>query len=71
MIPTPKNRYKMTVQHEVIIYADDEKEARRNLLNSPNMRGRVNLKCVEIAWIPMPDKEVQTPVIDERRAPGS
>lgn len=64
-------RYKIVVQHEVIVYAESEQEAERNLLAGPFMRSRTNARCVYITEIPLPENEQQKPVIDERRAPGS
>jgi len=59
------------VQHEVIIYAEDEKAAERSLLRSEFMKNRVNLHCTYISEIPMPGDEKTGSVIDERKAPGA
>lgn len=64
-------RYKIVVQHEVIIYAESEQKAEQNLLGTPFMKSRTNPRCVYVTEIPMPGSETQTPVIDERKAPGS
>lgn len=64
-------RYKIVVQHEVIIYAETEKQAEQNLLATPFMKERTNPRCVYVTEIPLPENERQTPLIDERRAPGS
>jgi len=64
-------RYKIVVQHEVVIYAESEKTAEQNLLATPFMKSRTNPRCVYTTEIPLPENEPQNPVIDERRAPGS
>jgi hypothetical protein len=64
-------RYKIVVQHEVVIYAESEKTAEQNLLATHFMKSRTNPRCVYVTEIPLPENEVQNPVIDERRAPGS
>lgn len=64
-------RYKIVVQHEVTYYAESEKEAERNLLETPFMKARTNPRCVYTTEIPLPENEKQAPLIDERRAPGS
>jgi len=61
----------MLVQHEVIVYAEDEKAAKRSLLSNTFMRGRTNLQCVYLTEIPLPEHEGARSVIDERKAPGS
>jgi len=35
------------------------------------MKERTNPRCVYVTEIPLPENERQTPLIDERRAPGS
>ena len=64
-------RYRMIVSHEVIIYAEDEKAARRSLFH--NMKERTNVQCISIDEIPMPDKEkigtTEHYYIDNRKAP--
>jgi hypothetical protein len=64
-------RYKIVVQHEVVMYADTEKGAEQNLLATPFMKSRTNPRCVYVTEIPLPENERQSPVIDERKAPGS
>ncbi len=62
-------RYLILVQHEVIVYGEDEKAAERSLSRSEFFRNRVNVKCAYITELPLHDK--QEPIIDERKAPGS
>lgn len=62
-------RYAIVVQHEVIMYAEDEDSAKNKVLNNPDMRLRHKLECVSVTEIPMHDE--QTAIIDERRAPGA
>jgi hypothetical protein len=64
-------RYKIVVQHEVVMYAESEQEAERNLLATPFMKSRTNPRCVYLTEIPLPENETQTPILDERKAPGS
>lgn len=64
-------RYRIIVQHEVIMYAESEREAEANLLATPFMKSRTNPQCMETIEIPLPENEAQTPIIDDRRAPGS
>jgi len=64
-------RYKIVVQHEVVIYAESEKEAEQNLLATHFMKSRTNPRCVYVTEIPLPEHEKQVAIIDERRAPGS
>jgi hypothetical protein len=64
-----QKRYLLLVQHEVIIYGEDEKAAQSSLFRSLFAKDRTNLKVVYIQEIPLHDK--QEPIIDERRAPGS
>lgn len=67
---TPKQkRWLIIVQHEVIIYGEDERAAERSLSHSEFFKDRVNLKCVYISELPLHDK--QEPIIDIRKAPGS
>jgi hypothetical protein len=61
----------LLIQHEVIIYAEDEKAAKRSLLSNTFMKGRTNLQCTYITEIPLPEHEDARNVIDERKAPGS
>ena len=64
-------RYQVTVQHQVIIYAEDEGAAKAKVLSNPEMKLRHNLQCVSAEEIPMPEKEERTAIVDERKAPGS
>jgi hypothetical protein len=64
-------RYQLVIQHEVIIYEEDEENARAALLRNPDMRLRTNLQCVSVTEIPMPENEPPRSIIDERKAPGS
>jgi hypothetical protein len=68
-LDTMIKRYLILVQHEVIVYAEDDKAAERSLLRNPFTKDRTNLKCVYIQELPLHDK--QEPIIDERKAPGS
>lgn len=61
----------LLVQHEVVIYAEDEKAAKRSLLSNHFLRNRTNLQCTYIAEIPLPEHEDTRSIIDERKAPGS
>jgi len=65
----PMKRYLILVQHEVIMYGEDEKAATSSLLHSKFMRDRTNIKCVYVQELPLHDK--QEPIIDVRTAPGS
>ena len=65
----PIKRYLILVQHEVIMYGEDEKAATSSLLHNKFMRDRTNLKCVYVQELPLHDK--QEPIIDERKAPGT
>ena len=62
-------RYQIIVSHEVNIYADDEKDARRILFR--NMQDRCNLQCIKITEIPMPNNEKIKSFEDYRKAPGA
>jgi len=64
-------RYQIVIQHEVIMYAESAKQAQENLLETPFVKARTNPKCVSVTQIPLPADEPQTPLIDERRAPGT
>ena len=64
-------RYKIVVQHEVVMYAESEKEAEANLMATPFMKSRTNPRCVYLTEIPLPENEPRTPILDERKAPGS
>ncbi len=65
------NRYQILIQHEVIIYAESAEQAQKNLLETPFVKARTNPKCVSVTQIPLPLDEPQSPLIDERRAPGT
>ena len=62
-------RYMMLVQHEVIIYGEDEQAAQRSLLRV--MGNRTNLKCVYITELPMPNDTKSKVFEDCRKAPGA
>ena len=47
-----QKRYLLLVQHEVIMYGEDEKAAQSSLFHSQFARDRTNLKCVYIQEIP-------------------
>lgn len=64
-------RYKILVQHELIVYANSPEEAEKALLAHPFMKSRTNPQCVTTHEVPLPENEIQSPIIDERRAPGS
>jgi len=64
-------RYKIVIQHEVIIYEEDDEKAKAALLRNPEMRLRTNLQCISVTEIPLPEHEPPRPIIDDRRAPGS
>lgn len=66
-----RRRYKIVVQHEVIMYAENKEQAQHNLLESPFMKARTNPVCVSVTQIPLPEDETHAPLIDERRAPGT
>jgi hypothetical protein len=68
-LDTMMKRYLILVQHEVIMYGEDEKAAERSLLHNKFFSDRTNLKCVYIQELPLHDK--QEPITDERKAPGS
>ena len=67
--PAPQKRFLILVQHEVIMYGEDEKAATRSLLHSKFMRERTNVKCVYVQELPLHDK--QETIIDCRTAPGT
>ena len=62
-------RFLILVQHEVIMYGEDEKAATSSLLNSSFMKNRTNPKCVFIQELPMNEKRIVFE--DYRRAPGA
>ena len=64
-------RYQVTIQHEVIIYSEDEQRAVNALERNPEMKLRHNLQVIGIKEIPLPEHEPSQPIIDERTAPGS
>lgn len=69
--PVPLKRYMILVQHEVIVYAENEKAAASSLLSNEFIKNRTNPKCVFIQQIPLPNDEIMEPIIDVRKAPGS
>jgi len=64
-------RYEIIIQHEIIIYAEDEEAAKSSLSHNSFLRDRTNLKCVSITEIPMPETEKTTFFEDYRKAPGA
>lgn len=62
-------RYMVIVQHEVVVYGEDEKAAKSSL--SRIMSNRTNLQCVFIQELPMPNDEKISVIEDYRRAPGA
>lgn len=64
-------RYLVIVQHEVIIYAEDEKGVERNIQHNEFLKNRSNLRCTYITEIPMPEKEKIPVFEDYRKAPGA
>jgi hypothetical protein len=64
-------RYLILVQHEVIVYGEDEQAAQRSLLNNKFMKERTNPKCVFVQELPMPDQEKNVVFEDWRKAPGA
>lgn len=59
------------VQHEVIIYEENEKAATSSLLRSEFMKGRTNVKCVFVQELSMPIEEKIPIIEDYRKAPGA
>jgi hypothetical protein len=64
-------RYKIVIQHEVIIYEENDELARNRLLNNPDMKLRTNLQCISVTEIPLPEHEPARQILDKRTAPGS
>ncbi|HEX6826554.1 MAG TPA: hypothetical protein VF077_09600 [Nitrospiraceae bacterium] len=64
-------RYKILVQHELIMYAESEQDAEKKLLATPFMKARTNPQCMKTTEIPLPIDEPMIPIIDGRTAPGS
>lgn len=64
-------RYAVTIQHEVIIYGEDEQGVANTLAQNPDMKLRYKLQVISVKEIPLPENEPSQPIIDERRAPGS
>jgi hypothetical protein len=64
-------RYIVLIQHEVIIYGENEKAALSSLFSNPFLKQRSNLQCVSITETPMPEDEVPRVVTDKRKAPGA
>lgn len=69
MNDTTMKRFAVTVQHEVIMYAEDEDTAKKKVLANPDMKLRHKLECVSA--VELPATEETTKVIDERKAPGA
>jgi hypothetical protein len=63
-------RYEIVIQHEVIIYAENEKAAECSLYNNQFLRNRTNLICISITELPMPEDEGIPYLEDHRKAPG-
>jgi hypothetical protein len=68
--PQPvQKRFMLIIQHEVVVYAEDEKTARANLLRSPFAKERTKLQIVFAQEIPMHER---IPIIEDyRKAPGT
>jgi len=64
-------RYQITVQHEVIVYAENERAAKGSLLHNTFLKNRTNVECVSITELPMPGNEKSEGFIDVRKAPGA
>jgi len=64
-------RYLVIVQHEITVYANDEKGAERVIQRNEFLKGRTNLKVTYITEIPIPDNEKIVVFEDYRRAPGA
>lgn len=64
-------RYMMLIQHEVIVYAENERAAKSSLFSNEFLRNRTNLQCTYITEIPMPENEKPKTITDERKAPGA
>jgi hypothetical protein len=64
-------RYEIIIQHEIIIYAEDEEAARGSLSHNSFLRDRTNMKCVSITEILMPEAERAVFFEDNRKAPGA
>jgi hypothetical protein len=67
MPPIPLKRYAITLQHEVIVYAYEPERAREVAC-----RAYVKGKCVHLRELPSIETEaLETPIVDNRTAPGS
>ena len=64
------NRYQITVQHDVIMYGDTDKEVRQKLLKHDFLKDRTNVRCISITQVADPANERRDPLIDRRKAPG-
>ncbi|VVB55211.1 Uncharacterised protein [uncultured archaeon] len=59
------------IQHEVIVYGEDEKAAKSSLLRSAFAKDRTNLQCVYIQELPLPKDEKNVVFENWRKAPGA
>jgi len=59
-------RYQMIVSHEVVIYGENEVDARQNLKR--NMADRTNVQIIVATEIPMPNDEKIKSFEDYRKA---
>jgi hypothetical protein len=67
-IPNKQKRFMMVIQHEIIVYGENEKAAESSLLRTPYAKKRTNLHVVFIQEIPLHEK---TEIIEDyRKAPG-
>ena len=64
-------RYQIIVQHEVIVYGENERAAKSSLLHNAFLKDRTNVRCVSVTEIPMPGSEKSEGFIDVRKAPGA
>lgn len=62
-------RYLIIVQHEIVMYAGNEKEAEKAVLRNPFFKDRTNLRVTYISEIPLTEK-LQA-FEDYRKAPGA
>ncbi len=68
--PQPvQRRFMLIIQHEVIMYGEDEKKARANFLRTPFAKERTNLHITYAQEIT--NEERVTVFEDYRRAPGA
>ena len=61
-------RYQIVVQHEVIVYAENERAAKSSLLHNAFLKDRTNVQCVSVTEIP---EHEPSEFIDVRKAPGA